>query len=214
MTDGNEKIKTAFVDFASTISYSRYWGQLADSNHVRCANHPKIIDWITRNSSLLKDWDLGKYNSRELCNFISESTGIQADELYNDLIESCQSMAFITDDIVVKLNALKYLGVKVVLASDHMDLMRPVILRAMGLDVVFDDLLISCEIGCTKKDGGESESPFFEKYMTENGLSPQDVILFDDNLGIIDKYRALGFNTVLISKNNTLSVMLTKIFGI
>ena len=90
-------------------------------------------------------------------------------------------------------------GIKCVVATDHMDVFREHIIPGMKLDELFDDFLISYEIGKLKSDIDIENKKilFFETFLKKNDLKYENVLLLDDCLHDAS-YKELGFEQIRI----------------
>lgn len=62
----------------------------------------------------------------------------------------------------------------------------------MNLETLFDDLLISCELGILKGDHDEDSIPFFDDYLEKYNWKYSDSILLDDCIDKTGVYDKLG----------------------
>lgn len=130
---------------------------------------------------------------------MSQDTGIDASLIQQELAYSCRHMSLCSLDIENLVRVLQQKGILVVVATDNMDTFRRYTVPALKLDDLFDDILISSEIGMLK-DGPEPRDaiPFFDNYLLSKGLQYSDAVLLDDSPDSSGKYQKLGFERVLI----------------
>ena len=97
-----------------------------------------------------------------------------------------------------------------VVATDNMDTFRRFTIPRMGLEKIFDDFLLSCELGCFKYDVSCLRLPFFDNYLKKKNLNYQEVVLIDDSLEKSGIFEKLGFKIEYVNKKNSLVDLLTK----
>ena len=195
----NNNIKVIFLDWNQTLSHSLFWGHLKDVNNKNNHIERPIINWLFHeNRHIVNDWIRGKFSSEEVCEKISLDTGIDRNIIFDELVESCKSMTFYDPELITIIQNLRQSGLKVVVASDNMDTFRKYTIPTLKLDSIFDDFLISSEIGFGKEDSLNGRSLFFDNYMSEKGFSYNEAVLFDDSANKMEICRELGMDTILV----------------
>ena len=200
MLSSNYKI--LFFDWSKTRSYSRFWEHLEDSQHPHNREGDIISSFLFKdNRELLNPWMRGEINTHDILVQISEKTGIPYDFIREELAHSCRNMRLVSDEIAHLVQKVRNAGIRCVIATDNMDTFREYTIPQMNLGALFDDFLISCELGVLKFDIDKEHKriPFFDAYLKEYNLSYGDVVLFDD---CIDDgfYHEVGFQIVQVSK--------------
>lgn len=181
------KYKTIFIDWHGTLSNSRFWDRWAkdvDKQHLhQQAQHALFED--AEGLLILKDWMRGLRSVNNVVSYLHDVTGIPAADLQDELRYTSENMAFINPDVVDRIETLRSMGVKVVIASDNMDTFRLWTVPALGLEELFDGILTSERRGALKSEVGEDGfSPFFSLYLQQNNLQPGEAVLIDDNQGL------------------------------
>ena len=195
-----QNTKVIFLDWNKTLSYSLFWGHLSDSSHSNNYIVDPVIDWLfNKNQKIIDDWMRGKYSAEEICTMISNETKIDYKIIFDELVASCQNMEFCDPTITSLLHSIKLKGIKVVVATDNMDTFRRFTVPSLKLESLFDDLLISSEIGAMKGDYDGNNSAFFQTYMEKNGLSFSETILLDDCANKMDICRSIGLPYININ---------------
>lgn len=194
--------KIIFFDWNKTLSHSRFWQQLEDSSHLGHKDGQKITEFLfVKNRPLLSQWMKGQINTQEIVREVKAGTGISSDFILEELKKSCETMDFVFNDIEETVNCLQGLGIRCVIATDNMDTFRTYTIPALRLNEIFDDFLISNELGVMKYDVDKNKKtiPFFDNYLKRNNLLYRDVVLVDD---CIDDgfYAELGFNIVQVKE--------------
>lgn len=176
--------KAIFIDWHGTLSNSRFWERWANDaskqNLHKLAQHALFED--AEGLLVTKDWMRGLRSVENVINYLHDATGIATAELEDELRYTSENMVFINPDVVDRVEALRAMGVKVIIASDNMDTFRLWTVPALGLEEMFDDILTSETKGALKSDvGADGLSPFFSQYLRQNNLQPGETVLIDDN---------------------------------
>lgn len=197
-------LKVIFLDWCGTLSVSKFWEHLADPNHQYHNYLQPIEEFLFKqNYYLIKGWMLGRLTSEEICQKIGKGTGLNAGIIFNELAKSAREMKFIDSQVpeILKKNKNK---TKIVVATDNMDTFRRFTVSGMKLEKIFDDFLVSNEIGCFKYDLSGSGIPFFDDYLRKNSLSYKDAVLIDDSEEKTGTFEKLGFSIRKVSNQNKL----------
>lgn len=193
-----------FIDWNKTLSYSLFWEHLKD-NHSEAELLPTIEEWLFKdNRAIIEPWMRGQYSTKEIISKIAK--GIQKSEslLWRELAWSCTNMTFCSNQVPALVRDIQQKNVKVVIATDNMDTFREFTIPAMQLDSLFDDFLISSEMGVLKNDIVDKRLVFFETFMQKHHLSNEEVVLFDDSLDTFNIYKEKRFPVVLIDSPSSL----------
>jgi len=86
------------------------------------------------------------------------------------------------------VSELKRRGFSCCLATNQEKQRASYIKDVMGFAAIFDQLFFSCELGCLK-----DSLEYFRKAGTALGLSPKEILFFDDSAGNIETARAAGW---------------------
>ncbi len=89
----------------------------------------------------------------------------------------------------------KYKDIKLLIATNHVSLIRKYIERNMDIDNI-DDIIISAEINRIKPD-----SCFYKFILEKYNIKPNELLFLDDNQSNIDGAKKLGINTIKVEKN-------------
>ena len=194
------KKKVIFIDWNRTLSYSLFWEHLKNGDHVNSRHHGAIVKWLfVDNKDIIKTWMLGIESVDNIINKMSHTIGVDEKLILHELVESCNNMVLCSADIEPLVRQLQRHGALIVIATDNMDTFREYTVPALKLDELFDDILISSELGKLKDDVLPNDKIlFFDEYLTKNGLTYQDSVLLDDSPDSSGKYSTLGFERILI----------------
>ena len=201
-----------FFDWNKTLSYSRFWEQLENKSHPHYKDGQKIFQFLFKdNRSLLRPWMQGKLSTGYILEQIKAGTGLSKDFLQEELVKSCENMKFAFSGLDKLIQNLRKNGIKCVIATDNMDTFRKYTIPGMKLHEIFDDFLISCELGVLKFDIDEEQSKllFFDTFLSKENKNYNQVALVDDQ---VDNgfYSSKGFQIFQISSPQELKNFLKK----
>lgn len=193
-----KQYKVLFFDWHKTLSSCVFWRQLKDPSHNRHLWHENIVQFLfTENKPLVNQWMRGETNEDQILDLVSRTFGYPKETLREDLAESCQTMEFLSDEILPLIAKIRKKGIRCVIATDNMDIFRKYVVPALKLNEHFNETLVSCDQKALKFDpsGDETSIPFFHNYLKKNGLTYTDVLLLDDRVDTNGLYKKLGFDT-------------------
>lgn len=191
-----ESIKTIFLDWNGTICNNVFWQQLDNNSTKEIFEKIKKCLFID-NGNLIDPWMKNQLSMNDIINIISNETKINKQFLKEQLIFSSENMNFVNPEIPNIIKLIQEKGIKVVLASDNMDVFRYTISK-LKLDLLFDDLLLSNEIGFLKTEQTDNTSLFFENYIKRKNPNLSECILIDDAKNLIDMCHDIGMQNLKI----------------
>ncbi len=192
-----ENIKIIFLDWHKTICTDVFW------QHLNKGDTKEYFDKIRKNlfieNMLLPyKWVLGFVDTNYVVNKIHEDTKINKDFLIDNLIESSNNMNFVDLEIPNIIKKIRKNNIKVVLSSANMDIFNYTI-KSLKLNELFDDLLLSNNLMCSKNDiDCDNKSLFFDDYIKNNNYDYKDCVLIDDSKSLVDVCNILGMNNIRI----------------
>ena len=206
------KPKVIFIDWNKTLSNSLFWEHMSRTGNINNAYYKNITKWLfIDNKHLINPWMKGEYKSEDITRMIGEGIRVEPKMILEELATSCINMKLVSDEIPDLVKTIKRKGSKVVVATDNMDTFRRFTIKGACLDNIFDDYLISCEIGYLKGDFGKNgQLKFFEKYMHANNLKYNEVILLDDCIDQTGTMNRVGFKINQITGTSSLVSILRK----
>lgn len=217
-------IKIVFVDWYKTLSFSNFW------NHFYYDGRKSIYDKINQSLyvkpgiDLINNWMRGDLDYNYILNKVSKDIGESRDFLKEELVRSCKNLDVCKESLNL-IQKIREKGIKVVLASDNMDIFRKYTVPALKLEQYFDDFLLSNELGCLKGDSYEvlsnkgalgidnGGSPFFGNFLQNTGVKYNQTVLIDDSLpnSVNEKY---GINYLRVGNvENSRAVDYLKLFA-
>lgn len=179
-----DSIKTIFLDWNGTICNNVFWQQLDNDSTKEIFEKIKKSLFID-NGNLIDPWMKNQLSMNDIVDTIYNETKINKQFLKEQLIFSSENMNFVNPEIPNIIKLIQEKGIKVVLASDNMDVFRYTISK-LKLDLLFDDLLLSNEIGFLKTEWTGNTSLFFKNYIKRKNLNINKCILIDDAKNLID----------------------------
>jgi len=194
--------KIIFLDWNKTLSYSRFWQHWeSGTNEYNSYSKPIIESLFNDNNEMIIDWMKAKYNSNQICDFLSRKVGLSSHIILKELEYSCKNMVLCDPQIPDLISKLRESGSKVYVATDNMDTFRKFTIPSMSLGQLFDDFLISYELKASKIDtiDVDKKSAFFHEFMYQNDFDYHDCILLDDCADKSDLYKLWGLETININ---------------
>lgn len=164
--------KVVFIDWHNTLSSSFFFASWENTEEY------EVLQSVLfgSDSELVNKWMRGKLTYVEVLRTVSERTGISYSDLFNKLVESIEDMRWLDATVFDDISRLRGMGVQVVIASDNMDVFGLWTVENLGLHSLFDDVLLSSDIGRLKSDGG-----FFDAWLERHSILPSDAVLVDDS---------------------------------
>jgi hypothetical protein len=179
-----EKIyKIVFIDWYATLSHSIFWGHWRQEGHVYSSHLPKIQSlWLNELAPVLVPWMRGELTAEEFVALVAPHIPIDHDTLLSEFIFSCRNMRLVSERIPSLVRQLQQQGCKVVVATDNMDCFSRWTVPALGLNLLFDDILNSHSLRCIKEDlDNNGHSMFFSSYLMQHNVAAEDCVLIDDS---------------------------------
>ncbi len=191
-----DSIKTIFLDWNGTICNNVFWQQLNNNSTKEIFEKIKKCLFID-SRNLIDPWMKNQLSMNDIINTIYNETKINKQFLKEQLIFSSENMNFVNPEIPNIIKSIQEKGIKIVLASDNMDVFRYTISK-LKLDLLFDDLLLSNEIGFLKTEWTGNTSLFFKNYIKRKNLNPNECILIDDSKKLTDMCHDIGMQNLKI----------------
>ncbi|MFA4942843.1 MAG: HAD-IA family hydrolase [Patescibacteria group bacterium] len=174
--------KTILFDFfgviCSEIAYLWFSKHLKDNHDVK--------------EKYCRPVDLGQLSESNFFKKLGSLANIDPAEIRASWLSSAR----VNHDLVKIIMKLKD-SYNIVLASNSPSPLIREILKKNDLEKLFDQIIISAEIGLAKPD-----REFFEKVLTTLNKAPEDILFFDDSIDNVNAALELGFKAVLFSGPN------------
>ena len=205
--------RVLFIDWDGTLSRSRFWERWRDNPENR-SSYDLLQNVLFNNDKgkiLLQDWMIGVKSYSDVINYVSSITDIPYEDLKNELQFSAENMKLIDADIIKLIKKIISQGIKVVIATDNMDTFTQWTVPAMRLRLLFDEILVSDNIGAMKTQvSPEGLSLFFDDYLRRHDIKTNQSVLIDDNLNT-QAVEQWGINFLHVDDASPLSAHLRQI---
>jgi len=175
--------KYLFIDWYKTLSTSVFWKQFKDDGHPYHHLYEPIQNVLFSESfDMLNKWMRGQLTSEDVVEQLGKELRFEPEVLLKELIVSCQSMRFISEDSLHLIAKIRSMGVKVIIATDNMDTFERWTVPSLELDDCFDAILCSYELRSLKTDtDDQGRSLFFRPYMEVHAIARGESLLLDDS---------------------------------
>lgn len=203
--------KVLFIDWNATLSPSKFWGHLEGTEENDF--FLKSVDSLfVFHSNLIDSWMRGGYSTEDILKKVADHTGFKYERLLRELVVSCQKMTFASEKIPKLIRQLRSRGAQIIIATNNMDSFTRWTVPAMKLNIMFDDILNSFDLGALKHDTGvNGKSLFFSNFFERTKMSPKRCIFIDDGEDKKGFIRSLGIDYRRITPYIGLETELKKI---
>ncbi|HMR72796.1 MAG TPA: hypothetical protein PKD68_02200 [Candidatus Saccharibacteria bacterium] len=193
--------KAIFIDWDGTLSNSRFWHRWIGTDEYELIQRVLFTDGREH----LRLWMTGLISYVQVLEYVTSRTGIAYKDLARELRYSAEHMSFIDHEIPGLIRELRRKGVKVVVATDNMDVFRLWTVPALGLEDLFDGILVSDSRGAVKVEVyDDGTSKFFHHYLSQNRISPGQSVLIDNSF---DAKKVNEFGIDFLHVNNETSLV-------
>lgn len=145
--------KTIFFDWHKILSTSPFWDQWKDPTHPRHEWYAPLSQHLLgENMPTVEKWMRGKMTAEDIARLLGNRLGYSPGIIFQNLKESCETMRFVSDDILPLIQRIRKSGTKCIIATDNMDAFRRYVVPALELEKYFDDFLVSFDRGLLKFD--------------------------------------------------------------
>ena len=175
------KPKIIFIDWAKTLSETRFWQHLQDGGKEDKELFNKIDKALFKSGKDLKPWMRGEVDYKNILQIISKELDIDFKLIRKHFIKSCREMKFVNRKIPKLIKKLRSRNIKTYIATDNMDSFNYWTIPSLNLRELFDGILNSFDIKNLKRDFDKNgESLFFSGILKSEGVKPSETILIDD----------------------------------
>ena len=207
--------KTIFIDWHGTLSHSRFWDTWNDTpEHYE--KYEAIQNALFRSDEgrkVVHDWMRGLRSVHNVLSYVNEVSGLETGVLEDGLRSSCESMKLSDPSVIDQVQRLRARGVKMVIATDNMDVFRLWTVKALQLDQLFDGILTSDTAGALKTDfNPDGSSPFFGQYMRQNNLKSRESVIIDNSEDAL-RLNTIGIDFLYVNQSKSLRDHLDDILG-
>lgn len=208
----NGTYKVVFLDWNGTLSNSKFWGHLEETDPELFSSIETALFGQLR--SLIKPWMKGDIESEYVIRKIANHGRLNYSQILNEFIHSCKNMEYVSKEVPSLIKRLQKKGAKVVVATDNMDSFNRWTLRYMDECNIFDDVLNSHYLRGMKKDTDrQGQSIFFSDFIKKHYLKPDDSLLIDDSPDDIETIEGFGIDYMHIEPVKGLVPALNRVLG-
>jgi len=136
--------------------------------------------------------DLGEGTQEQFNEHVLDTLQISRDKKYL-LDEVFNERSYIDEDLLKQIVEMSK-EYKIGLLSNYSTDLRPKIENKWALGSVFDEIIISCEVGMIKPDPA-----VFNLMLARLGVKADESVFIDDRIKNIDSAKKLGFHTIFFT---------------
>jgi FMN phosphatase YigB (HAD superfamily) len=180
--------KVVFVDWHGVLSSRPFWSSLKGEER-RQLHLAKLIPEIFQ-SYLVDLWMCGETSTAG----VLRSAGVAESDIHRlttAVFRECQT-ARPRQDLMKEIRSMRQRSL-VVLASDNMDCFSQAIKIRSNLSSIFDDYLVSSDLGVLKAQPID----FFGPWLEASGLQFEQAVLIDDSLENCRAFEAVGGKAIV-----------------
>jgi FMN phosphatase YigB (HAD superfamily) len=193
----HSKSRVIFVDWYGVMSTARFWDSLRDQSPAPAdrAGFDCALDQVFA-TDVVNQWMRGQLTTRQVvARFLADET----DESCVGFLEHQATLdcvhAPVRGDLVAALERLRSRH-WIVLATDNMDCFAAALAKRNDLQAVFDDYLVSSDLGVLK---AEDPHRFFGPWLASHQVEIGDAMLIDDRMENCDRFREIGGQAILFN---------------
>lgn len=192
----SKKIKIIFFDWYKTLSSSTLFNSIADNKNL----YKKLEDKIFGDEyQFVQDWMIGKLSLEEVISIVcSKDKDLSKEEIYKIIKTSSENLSFDSEEYLELIKSIKDKGIKVVIATDNMDIFERFTVPAQKLNDLFDDVLSSHNLKCVKDTIVNDKLVFFDDYLSNQGINYDETLFFDDTQHTLNLCKERGMKTFCV----------------
>jgi FMN phosphatase YigB (HAD superfamily) len=165
--------------------------------YITKENDPKIVDRIEKiiwgSRYLIKSWMINEISYEEINLILSSKTNIGKEYFNKILIQSIKEIEW-NWELIDLYQKYRQQGIKVIMTTDNMDIFTEITIPYNNFNKYFDKIYNSSDIKLLK---GENNYQLFNSISKEYKLSPNEILIVDDNKIIIEESKRIGYKTYL-----------------
>ena len=198
-----KRYKTIFVDWAGTLSNSKFWGHWENPSHAQHPIFKQTQEFIVHPSSFVRDWMRGNHTTEEFVQYVAKEIGHDFTELFDEFVISSRNLQFVSKDVLDLIKTHRSYDTQVVIATDNMDYFPRWVIPTLKLESHFDAILNSYNLKVLKSDTDtDGKSLFFKDYIKRHAILEGESVLIDDSdITSIAKTTGMHFLHITPTKN-------------
>ena len=204
--------KVIFIDWYRTLSSSLFYvDNLHQNQGVGVCNYFRYKTF-ENNEEMIEKWIRGKISHKEIIAKFAKD-----DAEYKMALEmlknSCYNMQFDRECFIPLIQKIRKRGVKVVIATDNMNVFTDWVVPSLNLREYFDDIISSNVSGYKKMDIVSEKLVFFDAFLKKNKMSYEDALMVDDSFQTIISCQKCGMHVHQVKSSNDVEYILRKLAG-
>jgi FMN phosphatase YigB (HAD superfamily) len=200
--------RVVFIDWHNTLSTSLFW-QHRPGCRLSASDSARVGSFVFSRGELVQQWMRGAMAAEDVCILAARRLGLRAEDLLADLEHNCRAMKFHDAACVGAIAAMRAQRIRVVVATDNMDVFSRWTVPALHLGGIFDAILNSASLGVLKSDLADGQSRFFGPWLADRRIAPSETILVDDSPPA--SAAAIGLQTRLVEHPDQLVSILAQL---
>lgn len=181
-----------FIDWDGVLSNQLLWHSFKEGSPKERFLIEEIKKKMFESQDLYLDaWKRGEITSEQFVHDTAELVGEDERVLWFRFVDDCKTMGFADLGYLDVIEELRRYA-RVMIATDTGEHFRRFVAPHLQLDGLFDDLLISAERGCFKKE----PERFFEASLDE--IQSGRALIIDDTEGVCRAFMDLGGEAIQV----------------
>jgi FMN phosphatase YigB (HAD superfamily) len=171
--------------------YSKFGYYITKESNSEILDNIQKILW--NNKYLVKSWMKNEISYEDVHLILSSKTNIAKEYYDKILIQSIKEFEW-NWDLINLFQKYRQQGIKVIMTTDNTDVFSTIAIPYNNFNKYFDKIYNSSELKLLK---GEDNYRFFDNIAKEFTLSPNEILIMDDNKTIIEETKNIGYKTYL-----------------
>ncbi len=198
--------KVIFIDWFNTLSSSLFYDNCGEDDLCGYFRKHTFQD----NEEMLEAWLVGKKSRVDVVSAFARNKSEQKKAL-SLLKKSCENMTFDRETYLPLIQKIRKKGVKVVIATDNMDVFTDYVVPALKLRNYFDEIISSNILGCQKMDIENGKLIFFDSFLKNNKISYSEALVIDDSFQTSISCQKCGLPVWPVKKAEDVEYILRKL---
>lgn len=205
----HEDCQVIFVDWNKTLSDSLFWEHLQTEDPE---TYNLAQSWLFKTCPQdMLQWMSGDKGVDDILSAMAQDIARDKNDLHRELVKSCQQMTFAFEGCLDVIATIRSKGIKVVLATDNMDVFDHYTVPSLKLRDHFDDILNSAVLKCVKgSEDAEGELAFFSSWLALEDIPLKNCVLIDDNVKAKAFFEEKGLRFLPVDERETVMDHLRK----
>ena len=202
--------KVIFIDWFRTLSSSLFFVAEDEESIGVCSYFRRKT--FQNNEEMIEKWLLGKVSKKDVIAAFAKD-----DEEYKMALKmlkkSCEDMKFDRACFIPLIQEIRKKGIKVVIATDNMDVFTDYVVPALNLDKYFDAIISSNMCGFKKMDIKSNRLIFFDNFLKNNNIKYNQALMIDDSFQTLISCQKCGLPVYPIKSPEDVEYILRRLAG-